>query len=319
MALPNYVKFQRGTKLAFENLSQKDQNTLYFIYDPNHDNRGELWLGNRLIIGNIGEGGSGATSLYQLTDVIIENAGAGSLLVRDSNGNWKSTPASDIAQLIVESGGNFVTIDENEFQFSPVDGKLELKGYAEADLGFIPVKGDTGIIWQAAPADLNLSTRVGNLESSMSIVQNDISNLQNQLSTVDGRISALESLNHLSYQVVDSLSEATATNIIYLYEDSETANNIYTEYMLLNGQLEIIGSTAADLSQYATKNDVLNLSTRVGTLEVDLNNYVLKTEFQAVIGDLNLVNSVKNDLESDASVSETLTDIYQRLTWQEIH
>ena len=42
------------------------------------------------------------------------------------------------------------------------------------------------------------------------------------------------------------------------------------------------------------------------------------THFNSVVGDLTLVNGEKNNLNSDASITETIIDIYDRLTWQDI-
>jgi len=110
--------------------------------------------------------------------------------------------------------------------------------------------------------------------------------------------------------------------------------------MLINGSPEIIGSTNVDLSQYVTSATFATLENRVSDLEpvvgdltsattslrTDLdnlissitNNYVLVSTFNSVIGDLTAVNGVMNDLLEDSSIAETLEDIYERLTWQEI-
>ena len=44
----NYVKFIRGTPTAFAKLSQKDNDTLYFISEVN-SKKGSLYLGEKLI------------------------------------------------------------------------------------------------------------------------------------------------------------------------------------------------------------------------------------------------------------------------------
>ena len=115
MALPNYVKFLRGTVASYNRLAVKDDNTLYFVYQDGDDSKGKLYLGSRLISGEIS---SGSTTLADLTDVIVDGADAGSFLVLNSDGDWVATSAADIAQTILEAGGNFVTVDENEFQFN---------------------------------------------------------------------------------------------------------------------------------------------------------------------------------------------------------
>ena len=121
MALPNYVKFLRGTIASYNRLAVKDENTLYFVYQDGDESKGKLYLGSRLISGEIG---AGLTTLADLTDVIVDGADAGSFLVLNSDGNWVATSASDIAQTILEAGGSFINIDENEFELHPVTGNL---------------------------------------------------------------------------------------------------------------------------------------------------------------------------------------------------
>ena len=349
MALPNYVKFQRGTLLAYNRLSQKDENTLYFVYESPNAATGSLYLGDKLISNNVG--GSGVNNLSELSDVIVNGANTGDFLVLNSEGKWTSISASDVAQTILEAGGNFVSIDENQFQF--VNGDLSLKGYSNATTGLVPVKGSTGLDWVSLPPDL--SSDVGDLESALQAANTAIAAIQDDLQTVDSRISqAVADANHLTYEIVNDLNAVTANNVIYLHSSSTSAvNNIYEEYMLINGNLEVIGSTNIDLSQYATSasvasldsqlsalqpvvenlstatssliTDVAGLTTATAGLRTDLdalsaitNNFVLVSTFNAVVGDLTAVNSVYNNLNQDDSIAETLEDIYERLTWQEI-
>ena len=341
MALPNYVKFQRGSLVAYNRLSVKDENTLYFIYDANDESKGTLYLGTRLI-GSVG-GSGGVNNLSELSDVIVSSAQTGDFLVLNSEGKWTSTSASGVAQAILESGGNFVSIDEAEFQFNAVSGNLEIKGYADAANGLVPTKSTTGISWTSLPPDL--STEVANLKTELSASTTAIQSIQAELSAVDGKIStAIANANHLTYEVVSDLSAVTAENVIYLYNDGNgSVNNNYKEYLLTNGNLEEIGSTAIDLSQYATVTSVTALETTVGTLSTAVNaidtrltatesalsalttsvnalqnDFVLTTTFNAVVGDLTRVNGTLNNLTSTASIEETLVDIYDRLTWQEI-
>lgn len=359
MALPNYVKFQRGTLASYNRLSRKDDDTLYFIYDPEDASRGSLYLGARLI-GEVG-GSGGASSISELSDVLISSAQTGDFLVLNSEGKWINTSAQDVAESIIATGGNFVTIDENEFQFNAVSGKLELKGYAAASTNMMPVKSATGITWQTAPS-INLDQRVGTLETNLAAAQSDIAQVQSDLQAVDGKIStAIGQAAHLKYQVIANLAQATDNNVIYLYNPgSSTSGNLYEEYMLVNGVLERIGSLDVDLSNYVTttafenalnakanasaltaldtrvgtletsvsdlsttisgfNSSIAGLNTRVGVLESNANNYVTTTTFQTVVGNLEAINGTYNNLNSDASVADNLIEIYERLTWQEIH
>ena len=331
MALPNYVKFLRGTVASYNRLAVKDDNTLYFVYQDGDDSHGSLYLGSRLITGDIG--GGGVNTLAELTDVIISGADAGSFLVLNSDGNWVATSASDVAQTILDAGGNFVSVDNKEFQFNNVNGQLEIKGYNNASVGMMPVKGSTGIVWQNAPTDL--SSRVDTLEGKVTTLEIDFQG-------IDGKINnAIANASHLSYQVVNNLSQATENNVVYLYSNnSSDPTDRYSEFMLVNGQLEQIGSLNVDLSDYvtnldlsdalATKADVstvsnlqANLNSQISAINNTLNSlddiYVTKTEFNTVVGDLSdLAQYNTLDYTSDASITDTLVDIYERLIWQEI-
>ena len=333
MALPNYVKFQRGTPQAYERLAVKDQDTLYFIYDTSDASKGTLYLGSRLI-GSVG-GSEGVSTLEALTDTLITSASTGDFLVLNSEGKWINLPAADVAQSIISSGSQFVSIDENQFQFNAVNGQLELKGFADATAGLMPVKSATGISWQTPAPDL--STEVGNLQSALQQAQTDISNLQ--AVDVDAKIAtAIAQSNHLTYEVINDLADADEANVVYLYPSSTTgSNNIYDEYMLINNSLERIGQFGADLSNYVTNadfqsalndkadaSDLSDLQAVVSNLSdaleaIDLSDYVLTTTFNTVVGDLSTLNTYNGLQEGEtASVAESLEDIYERLTWREL-
>ena len=92
----SYVKFLRGTPSAYQNLSPKDPNTLYYVYEANA-NHGVLYLGDKLISGSL----SAATSLSDLTDITL-SAGIteGSLLVYNGS-EWVDRSLADILEIIV--------------------------------------------------------------------------------------------------------------------------------------------------------------------------------------------------------------------------
>ena len=60
----------------------------------------------------------------------------------------------------------------------------------------------------------------------------------------------------LSTKIVSSTSEVTDENVLYLIPSSGDNNNLYIEYLLINGKPEPIGSQEIDLTGYATINDV---------------------------------------------------------------
>lgn len=72
--MARYVKFMRGTTTAYNKLTEKDDDTLYFLSDSINE-EGSLYLGNKLISGpcNVPGGGSTITNLSDLADVMVTN------------------------------------------------------------------------------------------------------------------------------------------------------------------------------------------------------------------------------------------------------
>jgi hypothetical protein len=70
-----YVKFFRGTPLAFEKLVSKNDDTLYFI-SVEGESTGKLYLGNKLISDNI-------NSIAELEDIVLSELSEGHILSYD--------------------------------------------------------------------------------------------------------------------------------------------------------------------------------------------------------------------------------------------
>lgn len=77
----NYVKFSRGTKAEYFAQESYDEDTLYFISNPDSD-VGELYLGNVLIASGI-HGAENGLDLNDLQDVLVTELTDTSLLVYD--------------------------------------------------------------------------------------------------------------------------------------------------------------------------------------------------------------------------------------------
>ena len=101
MALNKYVKFVRGSSLAFANVN-KDIDTLYFITDTD-TGKASLYLGEKLI--------SGVSDLSSLEDIIISNISDNHVLVYDATEEkWINKPIKDAIGLMTgatstEQGG----------------------------------------------------------------------------------------------------------------------------------------------------------------------------------------------------------------------
>lgn len=98
MANGCYVKFLRGTESAFNKLTKKDNDTLYFIYNSEDASKGSLWLGNRQIITGA-SGGSTTTKpdLGELKNVLISEIKDKDILFYDAiSGKWINRSIDEI-------------------------------------------------------------------------------------------------------------------------------------------------------------------------------------------------------------------------------
>lgn len=97
----------------------------------------------------------------------------------------------------------------------------------------------------------------------------DIPNMSNYYTKaqIDSKIAAIPTL---SYQVVSELPTTDiSTTTIYLLARSSSSSqpDIYDEYLYVNSQWEIIGSTSTDLSNYYTKTEV---DTKLGGMSLSV-------------------------------------------------
>lgn len=97
----------------------------------------------------------------------------------------------------------------------------------------------------------------------------DIPNMSNYYTKaqIDSKIAAIPTL---SYQVVSELPTTDiSTTTIYLLARSSSSSqpDIYDEYLYVNSQWEIIGSTSTDLSNYYTKSEV---DTKLGGMSLSV-------------------------------------------------
>ena len=103
--MARYVKFMRGTADAFVRLTQKDNDTLYFIYENEASGTGLLYLGNKLIAGG-GVSDLSTTSIDALKDVLItEGLADKSLLVYDAKESlWINKTLDEAISVFIGAG-----------------------------------------------------------------------------------------------------------------------------------------------------------------------------------------------------------------------
>ena len=102
------------------------------------------------------------------------------------------------------------------------------------------------------------------------------------------------------FQVVSELPASGESNIIYLVSKSQTSeDNIYNEYIWVNNDWELIGTTQIDLTNYVT-NDSLSST---------LSNYVLTTSLNSTLENYSTtseINQTLNNYVTSSALSSTL-------------
>lgn len=323
----NYVKFVRGTPTAFQNLSNKNADTLYFISETNATS-GKLYLGSKLI--------SGSASIDSIGDIIVSSVGDKDILVYDDTQNaWVN---ADIFTVIGTMTGATATTngttglvptpqagDQNKFLkgdgswASPViatdsdifttnqNSELTLSGFENAEVGTLLQKGSSGDLQWVDPSTL---------QTDLSAVESDIDALQ---SVVDTLLTT-----KVQRQIVTSINDIDLTkdNIIYMVPDTNgSSGNLYNEYMVINGAAELIGSNyEGDLTGYVTttqlnqevgslNNSISSLDDRLTAVEGD---YVGLTKYNAEVGDLTELTLTQNN---GSTLVDQVNDLTDRLTW----
>ena len=75
--------------------------------------------------------------------------------------------------------------------------------------------------------------------------------------------TAIAALNAIKISIVASLPAvgSAQANTIYFVPNTTSANDVYDEYMLINGAFEKVGNTAVDLSGYVLEDDLVEITT----------------------------------------------------------
>lgn len=139
--------------------------------------------------------------------------------------------------------------------------------------------------------------------------QSDLTALTSRVSQNETDIIALQTAvsGALKREIVQTLpTQDISTTTIYMIRNSQSSGtNIYDEYMYINSQWELIGTSATDFSNYYTKNETDNLlSGKVDNST--LGSYYTKTESD------NLLSAKANQTDLTAlsgRVTQTETDI----------
>lgn len=150
-----------------------------------------------------------------------------------------------------------------------------------------------------------MQTTVSDLQNTVNDLSEDISEAHEVLENVyrkeevdDAIASAMATVNSLTYKKVSSIDEIILTEdkTIFLVPALEgLANDVYDEYMVIDGVPEKIGSWEADLDNYATKEELKGKVDQVegARLITESEAYLLNTVEE--YAQKNYINEVSSD------------------------
>lgn len=266
--MANYVKFFRGSQVAYDNVI-KNSDTLYFITDSD-SNRGKLYLGEKLISGDI-------VALKDLEDIVLNNLDNNDFLVYDKTSeSWTNKNAIDAIgemkgatnlnagagglvpgpginqqNLFLRGDGTWASVEtEINGDYNSIileNNILSLKDFGKKFYKFIPASGTEGeddyvpahyelqIVNSANPWKENLEPKV--------VKENEqyvLGWFEPNLTTFNG---VVDELDRLKNQVNDAIED--------IVDNTGSINNLQTQLNNLSNSI----SNKADITSVYTKDE----------------------------------------------------------------
>lgn len=132
--------------------------------------------------------------------------------------------------------------------------------------GYTPVKGtdywttsDKQEIVTDVVNEIDIPTKTSDLTNDSGFITNAVNDLVNYYLKNDtyskNEVNTLvNNITKVTISIVDTLPTTGESNIIYFVAKTGSTNDVYDEYVFINGNPEHIGSTDVDLTGYATEN-----------------------------------------------------------------
>ena len=187
----------------------------------------------------------------ELTLVGFADAATGARLQKGATGVEWVVPGSDgtmtdaeVQQAINDLNRNVTSLGTNLDAVEAIVGK-------ESTGEGVP---STGLIRRVEA----LEAQDGVLAGEIDALEASLTNVYTKTETDSAIAAAIAAVDHLSREIVEALPETANENVIYMVRrEGGTGQDVYNEYMYINGAWEIIGDTSVDLTGYAKKEDIL--------------------------------------------------------------
>lgn len=187
----------------------------------------------------------------ELTLVGFAEAAIGARLQKSATGVEWVVPGSDgtmtdaqVQQAINDLNRNVTNLGTN---LETVEGIVGKKSTEEG-------VASTGLIGSVEA----LEAQDGVLAGEIGTLKTNLLNVYTKTETDSAIAAAIAAVDHLSREIVGTLPENANENVIYMVlREGGTGQDVYNEYMYINGAWEIIGDTSVDLTGYAKTEDIL--------------------------------------------------------------
>lgn len=270
------VSFYTTTEAKYNALAVKDNDALYFL------DSGRLYKGNTLI-------GNG----IQVVDSYPTVGETGIIYVIPGNGGakvWTGATYVDIVQPMtsaIDSSSTHSQIPSAKAVWDAIsavtpDGyedfvdKVAALEKALADIN----NASTGILAQAKSYTDELKNGqvaqnksaiealgLGKADKATTLAGYGIGDAYTKTETDSAIAAAVADVDHLKRKIVEALPDVSAAdaNTIYMILDttSTETNQRYNEYILINGVFELIGTTAVNMQDYVTQDQLTQTQTSI--------------------------------------------------------
>ena len=275
------VKFVAATLAGYQSLENKDANTLYFVQEEQR-----IYKGDTPYSGGIYEKVSALPTQGKINTLYIVGDNGDNVAYWDGTKYIQvvkpTTVAADLSALtqrVTTAESNISAADEKltviqgegegSIKKAAADAKQAAIDAAAADAttkankALTDAKADTTAQVGAAKTELqaNIDKKA---DKATTLAGYGITDAYTSGQTDTKIAEAVANAHHLKREIVDTLPDVATANedTIYMVPDAGDTGaagsnkSVYTEYMLVNGAFERIGTSDVDLSNYFTKEEV---------------------------------------------------------------
>lgn len=238
----------------------------------------------------------------ELTLVGFADAATGARLQKTATGVEWVVPGSDgtMTDVQVQQAINDLNRDVTNLG-KDLDAVEEIVGKKSTGEGV----ASTGLIGRVEA----LEAQDGVLAGEIDALEAGLSNVYTKKDTDNAIAAAIAAVDHLSREIVEALPENANENVIYMVpRGGGTGQDVYNEYMYINGAWEIIGDTSVDLTDYAKKEDILVKSVSSDFIVTEAGQLTLNAAAAPEINGSNITNiAISNVVDLQDALNSKVT------------